>query len=77
MTLLENLVIPDDGKPFRYDVLVTRRGRREVDRHLNLANPVGRAVQTPDGQRVPNDLFESTETAAWMFETMRRSRRAA
>ena len=58
MTLLENLVIPDDGKPFRYDVLVTRRGRREVDRHLNLANPVGRAVQTPDGQRVPNDLFE-------------------
>jgi len=58
MTLMENLVIPDDGEPFRYDVLVTRAGRRTVDRHLNLANPVGRRARKPFGGRVPNDLFD-------------------
>ena len=58
MTLMENLVIPDDGEPFRYDVLVSRSGQRAIDRHLNFANPVGRRVAKPFGGRVNNDLFD-------------------
>ena len=58
MTLLENLVIPNDGEPFRYDVLVTRSGQRVIDRHLSLANPVMQRANRPFGGRVGNDLFE-------------------
>ncbi len=58
MTLLENVVLPNDGSPFRYDVLVTRDGQRVVDRHLSLANPVIQRPSKPFGGAVRNQLFE-------------------
>jgi type II secretory pathway component PulJ len=58
MTLLENLVVAGDGSPFRYDVLVNRRGERVIDRNLSLQNPVLPNSARPFGGNVPNELFE-------------------
>jgi hypothetical protein len=57
MTLLENLVIPNDGAPFRYDVLVQRAGVRTVERRLQIDDPTMR-VAAPFQGNVSNELFD-------------------
>jgi type II secretory pathway pseudopilin PulG len=70
MTVLENVVIPADGAPFRYDILTSNgAGKTTVTRRLVIDNPNARTAK-PNRGLVTNELFDidgngTTNRADW------------
>jgi type II secretory pathway pseudopilin PulG len=70
MTVLENVVIPADGAPFRYDILTRNAAdKTTVTRRLAIDNPNARTSK-PNRGLVRNELFDmdgngSVDLADW------------